>query len=154
MWYLIVLSHFSLISIASPSLHTYINPFHPFLTSHAAAILVQRIIISWIDYCNSLLLGLPNNSLYKLQLLQSSAAWIVTRTPSREHNTLVHQHLQWLPIESWINFKFLILVFRWIDCLAPPCLCALLHIAVQNTSVQMGLFTLNIGCCTLYLFAI
>ena len=45
-----------------------------FLTQKAAQVLVQALIISCLDYCNSLLAGLPASAILPLQLIQNAAA--------------------------------------------------------------------------------
>ncbi len=37
-----------------------IRKIRPFLTEHAAQLLVQALVISRLDYCNALLAGLPS----------------------------------------------------------------------------------------------
>ncbi len=40
-----------------------IRKIRPFLTEHAAQLLVQALVISRLDYCNALLAGLPSNTI-------------------------------------------------------------------------------------------
>ncbi len=47
-----------------------IRKIRPFLTEHAAQLLVQALVISRLDYCNALLAGLPSNTIKPLQMLQ------------------------------------------------------------------------------------
>ncbi len=43
-----------------------IRKIRPFLTEHAAQLLVQALVISRMDYCNALLAGLPSNTIKPL----------------------------------------------------------------------------------------
>ncbi len=52
----------------------YIIKIRPFLTEHAVQLLVQALVISRLDYCNSLLAGLPSNTIKPLQMIQNAAA--------------------------------------------------------------------------------
>ncbi len=56
-----------------------IRKIRPFLTEHAAQLLVQALVISRLDYCNALLAGLPSNTIKPLQMIQNAAARLVLK---------------------------------------------------------------------------
>ncbi|KAI5618105.1 hypothetical protein C0J50_22694, partial [Silurus asotus] len=59
----------------------------PFLSIQAAQVLVQSLVISRLDYFNSLLAGLPLNAIRPLQMIQNAAAWLVFNQPKFSHTT-------------------------------------------------------------------
>ena len=69
-------------------------------------------VISRIDYCNSLLYGLPAVHVAKLQRLQNSAARLISHTIRFHHITPVLKSLHWLPVKYRILFKVAILTFK------------------------------------------
>ena len=76
------------------------------------ASVVQALVISRIDYANAVLIGLPENALRKLQLVQNSAARMITKTRLRDHVTPILKQLHWLPVHLRIVHKVLCLVFK------------------------------------------
>ena len=74
--------------------------------------IVQTLVISRLDYANSILAGLPQTLLRKLQLVQNNAARLVSRTRRREHITPVLRQLHWLPVHKRIAHKILMLVYK------------------------------------------
>ncbi len=89
-----------------------IRKIRPFLTEHAAQLLVQALVISRLDYCNALLAGLPSNTIKPLQMIQNAAARLVFNEPKRAHVTPLFISLHWLPVAARIQFKTLMLAYR------------------------------------------
>lgn len=109
-----------------------IGAVRKFLSDVCTAQLVHAFVTSRLDYCNSLLAGLPNSSLGKLQKVQNTAARIITRTKKYDHITPILIDLHWLPISLRVEYKILLLTFRAIRGLAPAYLTEL--IAPYNPS--------------------
>ena len=89
------------------------------LTEDATETVMQSLVMSRLDYCNALLIGIQQDLIAKLQRLQNSAARIVSRTRKYEHITPVLIKLHWLPIKFRIRFKVLLLVYKALNGLAP-----------------------------------
>ena len=83
-----------------------------YLTQNAAEKLVYAFITSRLDYCNSLLYGLPSSSIKKLQKVQNMAVKILTLRRKYEHITPILQELHWLLVEHRITYKILLTTHR------------------------------------------
>ena len=82
-------------------------------------ILVHAFISSKLDSCNSLLCGLPQSLIDRLQAVQNCAARPVTRSRKQDlYITPILEQLHWLPIYSRIKYKMLLLTFKALHGLA------------------------------------
>ncbi len=115
---------------------TYIRKIRPFLTEHAAQLLVQALVVSRLDYCNALLAGLPSNTIKTLQMIQNAAARLVFNEPKRTHVTPLFISLHWLPVAARIKFKTLMLAYRTTTGSAPSYFHSLLRIYIPSRSLR------------------
>ena len=81
------------------------------LTTDAAKILIQAYVMSKIDYCNSLLYGIPDKLLNRIQRIQNYAARVVLRLHKFSHITPALAALHRLPVNRRIDFKIALLVY-------------------------------------------
>ena len=103
----------------------------------------HALVMSRVDYGNALLFGLPEMLLHKLQMIQNSAARLVTGTHGRDHITPVLFKLHWLPVRYRIEFKLLVLMYQAVHHLGPAYLTSLVtpyaptrSLFIDNTAVQ------------------
>ncbi|KAK3534952.1 hypothetical protein QTP70_002044 [Hemibagrus guttatus] len=103
-----------------------IRRIRPFLSTQATQVLVQSLVIWRLDYCNSLLAGLPLNAIRPLQMIQNAAPRLVFNLPKFSHTTPLLRSLHWLPVAARIRFKTLMLAYKAKNGPAPSYLKALI----------------------------
>ena len=69
-----------------------------FLTPDVTRILIHALVTSHLDYCNSLLYGIPQYQFNRLQRILNAAARVVCQVPRFEHITPSLKKLHWLPV--------------------------------------------------------
>ena len=96
-----------------------------YLTNENLKLLVNALVISRLDYCNSILNGLPKRELDKLQRVQNTAARLINQYDHIKPAPL--QKLHWLRVESRIIFKVILITFKILHGLSPAYLSSLLQ---------------------------
>jgi len=82
--------------------------------------LVSAFILSRLDYCNSVLAGLPRCTTKPLQRVVNAAARLVLNLRPPDHVTRALEQLPWLPIKYKITYK----------------LCLIMHLVHTNRAPQ------------------
>ena len=98
---------------------SWIRKIRHVLTPSSAKSIVQALVISRLDYCNAVLVGLPNSLLEKLQRVMNTTTRVVTNSSYDASITQMLKELHWLPIRYRINFKIAVVTFRSYHKLSP-----------------------------------
>ena len=93
------------------------------LTVQACEALVHGLVMSHLDYGNSLFFELPDCDFNKLQRVQNAAAKVVLQRGRMDSWTKCFMELHWLPIHAHIEHKILTLVYNSVHGQAPKYLC-------------------------------
>ena len=81
------------------------------------------------------------NRLQRLQLVQNSAARVISQTKRYTSITPILNEIHWLPINKRCQFKILLLTFKSLNGCAPEYLCDMLNVYMPNRSLRSTAFT-------------
>ena len=98
-----------------------IRRIRKFLSVESTKLSVHALVTSRMDYCSSLLYGLPQIQQSKLQRVQNTAARPICNTSRFDHISpvLFQLYLHWLPVHFRIIFKGLVITYKVIYGMAP-----------------------------------
>ena len=82
------------------------------LDKHTTKINMQALVLSKLDYCNSLLLGSPEYQLDKLQCIRNMACRVIFQLRKLDHITQYLKLLHWLKIRERIAHKIAFLIHK------------------------------------------
>ena len=92
-----------------------------YLTTHACKTTVHTLVTSRLDYGKVALFGVNVRLIQKLQMVQHSAARLITRQRRRDYQHITPSliALHWLPVRWRINYQILLLTYRALRDFAP-----------------------------------
>ena len=96
-----------------------LSKIRKYLTQEAAEKLTHAFVTSRLDHLNSLLINTPSFQVQQLQLIQNTAARIVTKERKFCNITHILTDLHWLPVAARIDFKVLLQVYKCLHGTAP-----------------------------------
>ena len=85
------------------------------LDQETTKILVQALILSKLDYCNSLLLGTPKYNIAKLQRIQNMSCRMIYQLPKYSTINTYLAKLHWLKMQEQITYKVATIMYKCIN---------------------------------------
>ena len=115
-----------------------IRRIRKYLSQDIAETLIHAFVHSRIDYCDSLLFGLPSVEISKIQRVRNAAAPVIFMKLKYCHITPLLKELHRLPVTYRIQFKVILITFKALYDMAPSYISSLVHVR-QNTNIGFGL---------------
>ncbi|XP_072037296.1 uncharacterized protein [Amphiura filiformis] len=118
-----------------------IGQIRQYLDNNTTCRLVHAFVTSRLDSVNSLLYGLSQSEIAKIQRVQNTAARLVLCASRREHITPLLCQLHWLPVEYRSMFKILLLTYKAMNEMAPAFICDLVNLYVPTRPLRSSCAT-------------
>ena len=83
-----------------------------YLDLDSVKLLANALVSSRLDYCNSLLSGIAETDLTKLQHVLNHLALVVTKSPPFTRSVPLLRSLHWLPVKYRVHFKIFLLTYK------------------------------------------
>ena len=101
--------------------------------------LVTALVLSRLDYCNSLLINLPLTHIQRLQSVQNAAARLIFNLRRCDHITDALISLHWLRVPERITFMVATLTYRALHGSAPPYLLGvIIHVCRRHAALTQA----------------
>jgi len=101
------------------------------LTQDALLTLIHSLVITKLDFCYSVLAGVSESLMQRLQSMQNAAARLVFSARRSEHATQLSRELHWLKVPERIQYWLRVLPFRGLHVPALSYLSETLHLSTE-----------------------
>ena len=108
----------------------------PHLDLDSAKLPASALVSSRLDYCNSLLSGIAETDLTKLQRVLNRLARVVTKSPPFTRSVPLLRSLHWLPVKYRVHFKICLLIYKAHHEERPVYLRSLIAISLPSRSLR------------------
>jgi len=115
----------------------------PYLSLATATTIGAALVQSKLDYCNSLLLNLPDCEIDRLQFVQNSLARAIYRCSKYSHVTPILKALHWLKVKERIVYKTVSLTYKSIVTPGRSYMSHLIEVKQPATTRSSKLITLE-----------
>ena len=106
------------------------------LDPDSAKLLANALVSSRFDYCNSLLSGIADTDLTKLQGVLNRLARVLTKSPPFTRSIPLLLSLHWLPVKYKVHFKICLLTYKALYEEQPVYLRSLIAISLPSRSLR------------------
>ena len=105
------------------------------LSLDAARTLVNALVVSCLDYCNGLSVGLPDKQLNQLQAVMNAAARLICR--DRRYGNIItpllRDRLHWLRSRERVTLKICVILYKALHDMEPSYIIYLCVLVTTNT---------------------
>ena len=133
---LTMVDHVNIRCKAAMSAIRKIGQIRHYLDRETTLKLTTAFVTSRLDFCNSLVFGLPDCQIAKLQRVQNTAARLVLGLPKREHAHPMLQQLHWLPVQQRAQFKILLITYKALHGKTPAFISNLIRKYIPRRSLR------------------
>ena len=109
---------------------------HHHLDLDSAKLLANVLVSSRLDYCNSILSGIAETDLTKLQRVLNRLARVVTKSPPFTRSVPLLRSLHWLPVKYRVHFRICLLTYKALHEEQPVYFRSLIAISLTSRSLR------------------
>ena len=106
------------------------------ISKDIAILLVNSLVLTKLDYCNSLLANFNKDKIHSLQVAQNDAARLIFGKPRNASASNLLKELHWLPVNKRIQYKLCMLIHKSIHLASPEYINELIKFYSPNRNLR------------------